>query len=1362
MKKIILLICCFLTVSFALAQEKGYEPNPKYPDLFKTLDFRLKASDPQWVKEMYGENPNFFKITQLYDEYYKTNILEKTVHTQNYKNFYRIVSTNQYYDDLGNIIIKVPDDTQLKNAKKSYAKAANASGWTFVAPFETFQSDGNTKSSQANVYYLTQSKSNPNVLYCGTETGGVFKTTDKGENWIEVGANVFDYGSTDAIKIDPNNENVVYEAHDARLFKTTDGGVTWTLLLTAASSLRDVEVNPNNSNIVLISGDFGFKRSTDGGQTWTNILTDKITDIEFKSDDPNVVFVAKLNPNLVRYEIWKSTDNGLTFSAKTDGWYVPTNGVANSAGGARIANTKADSNRLYVLLLGNDIDYSTDLNYIGIYRTDDAGETWTLPYDGNGDSLPDNNPGGPYSSTHWAMSTFNVNGGTYDQGYYNAAIDVSDTNADVFLVGMLNLFKSTDGGKTFKLHGGYGCTDCSNRYRHPDIQSISIQDNDVFVTNDGGVDKYDQNLEFVDSKNKGITASDLWGFDQGWNEDVLVGGRYHNGNMAYHENYQNGKTLSLGGAESRTGFVNLGENKKVYHDDISGKIIPLTIPGEVISIPKLALFPNSGGAGNNSGIVNDPRWWNNIYIGKDNKVWKSVDYGQSYTLLKEFGASTDRILDVEISRNNPDLIFVNHNGGSFSKLWRSTDAGLTWTEMPLPVTTRKYSMSLNEENELYVSFDYSGTNTNKVYKSTNFGQSWTNITSTTLNGYAILDTQVQEGTNGGVYAICQKNVFYKNNTMSDWVNISEGIPASFRFLKAKPFYKAGKLRLGSNRGVWERSFYEPSVPKAQPMVANEGVFCDRKEIQFEDYSALNHTGATWQWDFPGAATVSSTTVRNPLVTYTTPGSYNVTLTVTNAQGTSTKTVQNMIVVNPSVCMETQFAGKAAKFDGVNSQYLTKNFSTPKTVSNFTFSAWIKPEGIQQNYSSVIYANGNENENGNGITLDFKNSKNELGTHCGGQWGLNSGLIVPKDKWSYVALIYTPTKVTLVLNEKTYVINGTFTAQNLTNLDLGIHDRRDDRQYKGLLDEVCLWDRALSLDELRLNKHLTKVNSSDANLFAYYQFNNISNGEVYDVKNTNDLSVVRNMVVVDSTCPVGEGISQKLSVTQNNTQYDFSNVNMKLTTGSSNFNGDVYATKLNTTPFLKPTENSDINSEYYFIENYGTSSNIGNLGNLEFSSVQNIGSFSNTQIKLYQRERNSDSDLDWADKGNPEIINSNTIRYNLLDIVSNIPFNNDATNNTLAQSSGQFYLKSSSSLRTDNNQSTNKIIAYPNPSSVESGFSFQNIGKNALINIYDASGKVIYKGFVNENEKLYQCKTAGVYFYTIETNNKIVNGKIIIK
>ena len=175
----------------------------------------------------------------------------------------------------------------------------------------------------------------------------------------------------------------------------------------------------------------------------------------------------------------------------------------------------------------------------------------------------------------------------YHQGFYNCALLASNTNPDHILVGGLNLYKSEDGGATFFPLAGY----VGGNYNiHVDMQDFRTYGNDVILTTDGGI-YYSEDFFATDNfsvKMNGIHAAEYWGFGQGWNHDIFVGGLYHNGNAAYFENYGQGNFLQLGGGEPASGYVNPGENRKVYSSDI-GKILPMQI-GDPIKNIGLALI----------------------------------------------------------------------------------------------------------------------------------------------------------------------------------------------------------------------------------------------------------------------------------------------------------------------------------------------------------------------------------------------------------------------------------------------------------------------------------------------------------------------------------------------------------------------------------------------------------------------------------------------------------------------------------------------------------------------------------------------------------------------------------------------------
>lgn len=1312
---------------------KEYLPDPKYPLLFKAV-VPVAQDAPEWVHIMYSSNPNIFEIEKAYEKYYSKHDFVKTIHTQNYKHLVKKIFQNNWYQENGTIEIKeLPENNQLQ--KLNSTQDAN---WLPIGPFNTFNNGGTkTESHQVNVYTLAQSLSNPMIMLCGTETDAVFKSTDKGENWVPVGENIFNDGIV-SVEIDPTNPNIFFVGTTNRIYKSADGGVSWTQVLNVSNlSIYEFAIHPGNNQLIFAAGNKGLYKSTDGGSNWSPIYSDNCRDIKFKTNDPQTVFLLKDNPALKVTEFYKSIDGGNTFILKNNGWFVPT--ATSSIGGARMGITNADGNRIYVALLGNVDNYATDVNFIGLYRSDDAGENWYLPYDQNNDGIANNNPGGPYSSNHWCFSCFNTNGGDYDQGFYNLAIDVSDTDPDKFLMGMLNLFKSENGGKTYTPWGGYSCTGCTSYYRHPDHQDILVNGNDVFVATDGGIDLYDPNLNIIKAINKGINGSDNWGFGQGWNEDIITSGRYHNGNAIYHANYSDGKFISLGGGEAPTGYINLGDHFKSYYSDISGKKATADFTTLVTNTPNPSLFPNEAYyTSNKSELVYDPRYYNHMYLGKDNKLWKSENGGSSFSLIKSFGTvSTDLVTGIEVSRQNPDIIFVAQREGSVSRLWRSQDAGANWTSIPLPSSQVTMYISLDENNVLFIAY---GSGANKVYKSNDLGNTWINLTTSTISSQGISGVLAQMGTNDGVYVMMSgsNRIYYRNSTHTDWQLFNQGLPINNRFMSMLPFYKNGQLRISGTRGFWRSPLFETSLPVAQPMVATKTVDCHRTQVQFDDHSVLNHSGATWSWSFPGAATVSSTSVRNPLVTYTTPGLYSVTLTVTDGNGnTSSKTVPNMIEVIPSTCSVENQALNVLEMVN-SSQAVTSDNLTYGTTSNLTFTGWIKPNGIQNQYTAIICF-GDEKTN----TINFR-SNNEIGFHSNGNhWGVSTGLYANENQWNYIAYRITPTQITIFLNDKKWTFNGNFASFNLNKLILGKYYNWNDRTFKGQMEEFTVWNRALTDDEIYLGRHLIKQNISDPNMVGYYQFNNVQNsGKVYDKVNTNDLTVSGDITFPASTAPIGIGTSQMLSV-MNAGNYNFINSFANLNFSSTVPNGKVVVSKLLVAPHNKPAT-GNVANEYWILNNYGTNLTFSGLTSVELQSSASLSG----NLKIYKRNSNGYLQQDWIQDAGSTFVSSNTAQF---------------PGSGLNQSY-QWFMGSESTLHSDEpTQPSSSIVLYPNPYKQGDQLTVQGINEDFKFNLYDTSGKLIVSKKLQTNTITIQNNLPkGVYIYRIETNTKIYNGKLLVE
>ena len=1390
------LITCFVFfTNFIFGQENVGIPTPKYDFLFKSIP-TIDSNTPEWAVLLYASEPNVYKIEAAFKDFYNNNPYKKSVHGQNYKYFMRAVFNNNYVQEDGSV--EVINNFPITSTNTASSKSFNSNTtndnakWDFIGPFTTYDSKGTYKRShQANVYTLEQSISNPKVMLAGCETGASFISLDRGENWT-VTADVLGLsGGINAVAIDPSNDQIMYLANGDSLFKSENQGTSWELIHFVTNlRITDISISANNGNHILTAGQKGLYQTNDGGYTWEQIVTDKCWDIERKTDDSNVVFISKTNTKANTTEIWKSIDNGKSFSSRTTGWFSPTGTRAVSNQGARIGVTDADPNRVYVLLLGSDQNYADDVNFLGVYKSEDAGETWTLPYDGNRDGIPDNHPGGPYSNEDWCLSCFGfgnslTGGGGYDQGFYNASIAVSDNNPDDFLVGMLSLFKSNDSGASFTPWGGYNCSGCLTNLQHPDIQEIEINGNDVWVASDGGIDKYDADFNYIETKMDGIDATENWGFGQGWNEDIIVGGRYHNGNAAYRPSFKKGNFVRLGGGESPTGYVS-ADSKVAIFSDINDKIIPNTISEAVVNAPiNVSMHPNQHhyDISKRSELVNDPRYNNVHYIGKDNKLWKTENAGISYHLINEFGSDENNLVQgIEIPRDNPNVMYVTqYIPKNENKIWKTINGGNTWTELKKPEgDLGNYiliQVSEANSNEVYISYANDWNDKNKIFKSTNGGNTWNNITTSTLNR-SVLHLIFQNGTDGGVYAVTHESVYYRNNKMTDWEVFNNGLPTKKSFTKLLPFYKDGKLRGATfNRGFVETNLFEESVPVAQPLANSEYRYCSKDTVYFDDYSILKHAGAKWRWNFPGASYVSSNTVRNPKVLYNTPGNYDVSLSITDGNGkSSSKTVSSMIKFKEDACKIANDIGQAISLEKSKENYLYTDDIDIDNVSNFTISAWIKPSDvIQSSYASIFYS---QTDNNKICSLNFLPNNNHLGIHWNSsEWDWDSGLVVPKNEWSYVAMVVTPNDITLYLNEEKVIHEYTSKTVDLKKAVIGSYNGWSSRVFDGSIDEVAIWDKALTEEEVRLKRHLIK-NTTEPNLKAYYQFNSIFNGEVYDAVNEKDLTSVNNVSIVNSTAPVAEGSSEKVTLS------NVENLSISASDLTLYFNEDqvleqnIYISKLNSVPFGHEFNNGIDN--YWIINNYDKNTNLSELTNINFSNVESISPDTNANnLSLYSRKSNQEYIANWGEKkstGHSINTSAKTIDFTTIDLNSlgQLYLTNDAIlvtpeqENVQAEDDGNNIIDISEENFNDEQVELNEtVISFPSekviPKAHVSGnsVSFPDIKEGYHITIYNLSGKEVLKQSVLNNPISMEQFGSALYIYWLETTDNLYSGKFII-
>ncbi|MBV8830209.1 MAG: glycoside hydrolase [Acidobacteriaceae bacterium] len=328
--------------------------------------------------------------------------------------------------------------------------------------------------------------SQPSTFYIAQVNGGVFKTNDYGRTWNPI----FDSeesGSIGAIAVAPSDPNIIYVGSGEGLqrpdlstgngiYKSVDGGKTWTHLgLRDGQQIPHIAVDPRNPEKLFVAvlghpygpnEERGIYRSTDGGQTFEKVLyKDENTggnDVEIDPSNPDLVYATLWEARQGPWEnaAWSGTGGGI-FKSKDGGktWQPLTTGLPKGDDGlvqANLAIAPSNTRRIFASV--------ATMHGLGIYRSDDAGESWS-------------------KITNDPRPAARIGGGDLPV----PAVDPQ--NADIVYSASVVTWKSRDGGKTWTgIRGAPGGDDYQGIWINPNRPEIMlvVSDQGAIVTVNGG------------------------------------------------------------------------------------------------------------------------------------------------------------------------------------------------------------------------------------------------------------------------------------------------------------------------------------------------------------------------------------------------------------------------------------------------------------------------------------------------------------------------------------------------------------------------------------------------------------------------------------------------------------------------------------------------------------------------------------------------------------------------------------------------------------------------------------------------------------------------------------------------------------
>lgn len=719
---------------------------------------------------------------------------------------------------------------------------------------------------------------NPNVIWLGAASGGVWKTDNSGVSWTPV----FDeqpIQNIGAIAIQQNNPSTVWvgtgEGNPRNslnigegIYKTLDGGRTWKCMgLQKTRNIHRIITHPTEPNTVYVGAignpyaqypEKGLFKTTDGGETWQHILktndTSGVGDMIMDPSNPNKLFVA----------MWQHyrTPYSMMSGGKGSGLYMTIDGGKNfiklgkqhglpdgDFGRIGLTISRSNPNRVYALI---------EAKKNGLYKSDDGGYKWELVT--ADPSIVTNRP------------------------FYFQDIICDPKNENRLWMINQTVQMSEDAGKTYKTIIPYSGI-------HPDHHAFWIhpENNHLIIDgNDGGI---------------GITRDlgKTWMFD----EKLPVGQFYHinvdnetpynvMGGMQDNGSWRGPAYTWMTGGIKNYYWENLwggdgfdvmpdpDDANWIYAMSQGGNVGKLNVvTGETWQIKPPAPDEKTKLRFNwNAAIAQDPFNTSTIYYGSQH-VHKSTNKGASWQVISpdlttndsakidqtnNGGLSVDitgaenhcTILTIEPSPKQKNLLWVGTDDGNVQI---SQDGGATWSNVTINITglpkacwIPQIKASKHNAGEAFVvANDYRrGDFAPYIFRTTDFGKTWTRmVDANKVTGYALCVLQDPTEPNL-IFVGTEQGLWISMDNGESFQQFKNGYPSVSTYDLAIQEREADLCIATFGRSLWvlddiralRKLASTKGVPAKNFMVADAGV-----GIQASIKNAPGYEWSTWGiWD----------------------------------------------------------------------------------------------------------------------------------------------------------------------------------------------------------------------------------------------------------------------------------------------------------------------------------------------------------------------------------------------------------------------------------------------------------------------------------------------------------------------------------
>ncbi|MFP4228384.1 MAG: WD40/YVTN/BNR-like repeat-containing protein [Salinivenus sp.] len=547
----------------------------------------------------------------------------------------------------------------------------------------------------------------PHTYYMGSTGGGVWKTTNDGQDWHNISDGEFDVASIGGIDVAPSDPNVMYVGTGSAcmrgniqtgrgVYKSTDGGDSWSFIgLEDAGLIGDVVVHPDDPEVAYIAavgqpfGDNeqrGVFRTTDGGDNWEKVLyisdSTGVVDLSMNPNNPREIYAGSWSAQRKPWTMVSGSEEGAIYKTTNGGedWSELKGGLPQGlVGKTSVAVSPADPSRVWALVEAPQPEG-------GLYRSDDHGQSWTQVND---------------NRRHLQRSWY----------YTHLYADPQDENTVYSL--NVEFLKSVDGGKSFESKGvPHG--DVHDLWLNPDNPDRMVVGNDggAQVTVDGA-DTWSTMYNQPTAEVYSVTVDDEFPYR-------VYGPQQDNSTIRL-------PSWSEGSIHPKSNWTEVGGCET----------------GPVALHPDRPHLVYSGCYGGHLS-----RWNEETGQSRNVMVYPQLQLGQAPRTLRERFQWNAPIV---VSPHDPDVVYHASN-----RIWRTTDGGMNWTRISGDLTTdtdahQDYAGEpITRDNTGVEVFNtvfslrvsphsaetlWAGTDDGRVWLSRNEGGDWTEITPEAMPQY---------------------------------------------------------------------------------------------------------------------------------------------------------------------------------------------------------------------------------------------------------------------------------------------------------------------------------------------------------------------------------------------------------------------------------------------------------------------------------------------------------------------------------------------------------------------------------------------------------------------------------------------------